>query len=115
MAEKFKVVKGIHVQDGRTYHRGQSVSSDDNLCALFPGKFTSSSVPSEDRQQVVGHYDQEDEALADKDRAHKSARGTTGKPADKPAGKSSSTSAATKAADKAEAKAEKEKEKNDWK
>lgn len=36
---KFKLLRGTHVQDKKTYSKGNVVSSERNLAKIFPGKF----------------------------------------------------------------------------
>jgi len=39
MANKFRVLKGVHIQDGREYKEGEIVTSERSLSSLFAGKF----------------------------------------------------------------------------
>jgi hypothetical protein len=57
---KFRVVTGIHIQDGKKYTKGQVVESPHDLIKLFPQKFTR--VGGEPESTSPKDWDEEEKA-----------------------------------------------------
>lgn len=51
MNKRYKVKMGRHIEDGKLYTKGQVVTSDRNLCQLFPQKFTDLTPSIEENEE----------------------------------------------------------------
>lgn len=61
---QFTVISGIHCENGKVYKAGESLVTERDLCALYPGKFTAVSTPV-----FVDNTEPEGKALAVMDAA----------------------------------------------